>query len=484
MWTFSEIGSPVKKRRDISLSMNEFFDHFKGLSSIAILGGRRSGKLTFALYFASQLTQKPIVLISPFSQRYFNDEWKTDALLSSTLGPTLKNIKTHDFRDDWNILEKNHGYSFLLKYIEKLINESHELIIIHRINEFFENQTAMEIENFLFSLLAIVQASEKIVIFTVDIKNKNTAYIHDFFKHNIDSEFAISSISNKTKARTIELVFSILATQHEQFSFELNSSTQQFKLIPKDALPKVVNKQYPRIILASQSPKLERITRYLFEKNQYEFIQIEPYLTEVIQALSDDPQLIIFNPSIYLSPTDLTTIGALLKSSSTRVIFISPNPTLRRRDKEDIRSKGFPVVQEGDFYIEDFIYSLEHALDHPFYSTELKKIPNRTYVVYEPTKFNQFIVSFLCKGLFFTIFKFKTLSPIAEEDVKKNLARAFDVAYINKDKHLIYLFLVNTSSKNSASIESKFSAISPEIQLIGYEDATTFSLNKNNISLF
>lgn len=460
--------------------MNTLFDDFISLNSIAILGDRRSGKLTFALYFAAQLTRKPIVLISPFSQDHFNQEWKTESLLNSNIGSIIKDMETHDFREDWNILEKNHGYSFLLKYIEKLIHQSKDLIIIHRINEFFKDQTAFEIENFLFSLLAIIQESEKIIIFTVDIKNKNAAYIHDFFKQNIDSEFAISAIDNKSKARAIDLVFSILATQHEKFLFKQDTTTHQFTLTAKDIPPTLVKTNLPHIILASQTSSLEGIVDYLFENKHYQITQIEPTLAEIIRAMSTEPQLIIFNPSIYLSNSDLTTIGILLQNSSTHVVFISPNSTLRRRDKQDIRSKGFPVVHEGDFYIEDFIFSLEHALDTPFYSIELQKIPNKTYVVYDLKKFNQFIVSFLCKGLFFTIFKFTSPSPISEEDVKKNLARAFDVAYINEDKSLVYLFLVNTSAKNVSAIESKFSAIAPDIHLIDYEDATTFNLDDND----
>lgn len=459
--------------------MNEFFDNFKSLSSIAILGEQQSGKLTFSLYLASQLTDQPILLISPFSHNYFHNKWKTDSLLQSNIGSTIKNMETHDFRNNWNILEKDYGHYFLLKYIEKLINESNELVIIHRIHEFFDNQTAIEIENLLFNILSIVQASEKTIIFSVDIKNKSAAYIHEFFKQNIDSEFAISAITCKTHARTIKLVSSILTTSHEQFSFELNTSTQQFELNPKDSAIQPTDTPLARIFLASQSSTLADTVSYLFAKNQYSFIQIEPSLTELIRVMSNNPQLIIFNPSVYLSPSDLATVGALSKTNATPIIYISPNPTLRRRDKENIRSKGFPVVQEGEFYIEDFIFSLEHALEIPFYSNELKKIPNKTYVVYDRTKFDQFIVSFLCKSLFFTIFKFKNPSPISEEDVKKNLARPFDVAYINTKDNLIYLFLVNTSAKNASAIESKFSAITPDIQMIDYMDATIFDRNSD-----
>ena len=459
--------------------MNKFSDDFTSQNSIAILGNRRSGKLTFALYFASQLTHKPIVLISPFSQSHFNEEWKTEPLLNSNLGTMIENMETHDFREDWNILEKNHGYSFLLKYIEKLIHQASELVIIHRINEFFEEDTALEIENFLFSLLAIVQASEKIIIFTVDIKNKSAAYIHGFFKQNIDSEFAISGIANKTKARTIDLVSSIFTTEYEKFSFEFNTNSQQFTLTPKDLIPQLAENNAPHIILASESSTLEKIVHYLFEKKPFQMTQIKPFLTDIIEVMSEHPQLIIFNPSIYLSRSDLTTIGALLKHSPTDIIFISPNSSLRRRDKQDIRAQGFPIVQEGFFYIEDFIFSLEYALDIPFYSTELQKIPNKTYVVYDLKEFNQFIASFLCKGLFFTVFKFISSAVISEADVKKNLARAFDVAYINEEKRSIYLFLVNTSAKNVTSIESKFSAIDPDIQMIDYKDATAFNLDHN-----
>lgn len=458
--------------------MNKYFEDFQSLSSIAISGDRQSGKLTFAMYCASQMTQKPVTLISPFGQKFYNKKRKASLQLNSNLQPVLKGIDSYNFRENWKLLKNDYGYAFLLKDIEKIINGASELVIIHRVDEFFEIHDTNEIENFLFNIITIAQVAEKIVIFTVNMGNSNSRYIYEYFEKNIDSEFVITKRPYDAKARDVELVSSLFSVQHSKFAFELDTKTKQFDLVPKkygeqsDQETKI-----SRVILASQSIELGRIAKYLFEGNNFKLSQVEPGLTEMINVINDEPQLVIFNPSEHQSAAELKKISKLVKNSNIKVLFISPRPILRRQDKSEILQSGFCDVQEKDFYIEDFILSIERALGQPFYSAEMEKIPNKTYVTYDQNTFRKFIVAFLCKNLFFTVFKFKYESTLSEGDVKKNLGRAFDVAFINKDEKLIYLFLVNTVEKNAPAIEAKFSAISKDVQMIGSRDAIKYSLD-------
>ena len=461
--------------------MNKYFNDFQSLSSIAISGDRQSGKLTFAMYCALQMTQKPVTLISPFSQNFFNKKRKASLRLNSNLQPVLENIVPYNFKENWKLLKNDYGYAFLLKDIEKIINGASELVIIHRIDEFFEIHDTNEIERFLFNIITIAQAAGKIVIFTVNMGNNNSHYIYEYFEKNIDSEFVITKRPYDVKARDVELVSSLFSAQHSKFSFELNATTKQFDLSPKKQSEQNDQEtKASRIVLASESSELAGVVKYLFEGNAFKLSQTDSSLTKMISVINDEPQLIIFNPSDHQSITEIKKISKLVKNSNINVLFISPRPILRRQDKAEILQSGFCDVQEKYFYIEDFILSIERALGQPFYNTEMQKIPNKTYVIYDKKTFRKFIVAFLCKNLFFTVFKFKYESALSEEDVKKNLGRAFDVAFIDRDQKLIYLFLVNTVEKNAPAIEEKFSAICKGVQIIGSRDAIKYSLDYQN----
>ncbi|MCK5828702.1 MAG: hypothetical protein KAH20_00175 [Methylococcales bacterium] len=461
--------------------MNKYFEDFQSLSSIAISGDRQSGKLTFAMYCASQMTQNPVTLISPFSKNFFNKKRQATLQLNSNLQSILERIDQYNLRENWKLLKNKYGYAFLLKDIEKIIGGARELVIIHRVDEFFEIHDANEIENFLFNMITIAQAAEKSLIFTVSTGNNNSHYIYEYFEKNIDSEFVISKRLYDAKARDVELVSSLFSVQHSKFSFELNAKTKQFDLVPNkygeqdDQESKVY-----RIILASQSSTLAGVVKYLFDGNNFTLSQVEPHLTEIMNVISDEPQLVIFNPSEHQSIAELKKISKSVKNSNVKVLFISPRSILRRQDKAEILQSGFCDVQEKDFYIEDLILSIERALGVPFYSDEMQKIPNKTYVIYDQGIFQKFIVAFLCKNLFFTVFKFKYEATLSAEDVKKNLGRAFDVALINKEEKLIYLFLVNTMEKNRPAIEAKFSAISENVKMIGSKDAVKYSFDYQN----
>jgi hypothetical protein len=150
---------------------------------------------------------------------------------------------------------------------------------------------------------------------------------------------------------------------------------------------------------------------------------------------------------------------------------------MRRQDKSEILRSGFCDVHERNLYIEDLILSVERALGQPFYSSEMKKVPNKTFVIYDKKTFSRLLVSFLCKHLFFTVFKFKYQSSLFEDNIRKNLGRSFDAAFINKREKIIYLFLVNTTAVNAGVIEKKFSVIGPKVQMLGFKEATKYSLD-------
>lgn len=458
--------------------MNNYFKNYRSLSSVLISGGRQSGKLTFALYFASQLTQKPVALISPFSQDVFNKKRKESSWVNSNLQPVLEGIDTFHFRESWKVLKKRYGYGFLIKDIEKIINRADEFIIFHRLDKFFEIDETNEIENFLFNVLTIVQAEEKKIIFTFKTGDSRSRYMRDYFDKNIDSEFVISKRPYNNKARDVEMVFSLFSVKHSSFSFELDDGAKKIIFTPRGQDEGSDNKiKTYRVVLASRSSKLIGIVKYLFGIDNFKLKLVDSTLPEMIKAINGEPQLIIFNPLEDQSVTELEKISKVVRNSNIKVIFISSRLVMRRQDKAEILRSGFCDVLARELYIEDFILSVERALGQLFYSSEMKKVPNKTFVIYDKKTFSRLLVSFLCKHLFFTVFKFKYQLSLSEDDIRKNLGRSFDAAFINKSEKVIYLFLVNTTAVNADVIEAKFSEIDPKVQMLGFKEAAKYSLD-------
>ncbi len=458
--------------------MNNYFKNYQSLSSILISGGRQCGKLTFALYFASQLTKKPVTLISPYRQDVFNKKRQENSWLSSNLQLVLEDIDTFHFRKSWKVLKKRYGYGFLIKDIEKIISRADEFIIFHRLDKFFEIHDTNEIENFLFNILTIVQAEEKKIIFTFKTGDSRSRYMRDYFDKNIDSKFVISKRPYDNKTRDVEIVSSLFSIKHSSFSFELDEGENKFIFAPRGQDEGSDNKiKTYRIVLASRSSELIGIAKYLFGIDNFELKLVDSTLPEMIKVINNGPQLIIFNPLEDQSVTELKKISKVVRNSNIKVIFISSRLVMRRQDKAEILRSGFCDVHERNLYIEDLILSVERALGQSFYSSEMKKVPNKTFVIYDKKTFSRLLVSFLCKHLFFTVFKFKYQSTLSEDDIRKNLGRSFDAAFINKREKIIYLFLVNTTAVNADVIEAKFSVIDPKVQMIGFKEATKYSLD-------
>ncbi len=461
--------------------MNKFFKSFQALSSIAVSGDRQSGKLTLALYFALQLTQKPVTLISSFNKSFFNKKIKANLRLTSNLQPTLEQLDYFNLKEDWKALKNQYGYAFLLKDIEKIISASDEVVIIHRIDDFFEIQDRNDIEDFLYNLINIGQAEEKILIFTVNMGHNNARYIYEYFEKNIDSEFVISKRLYETQGWDVELVSSLFSTEHSKFSFEFHESKDQFDLTPISfGSLSERRKQVFHVVLASQSPELADIVKYLFDGEGFDLRQIDPNIIDMMNVLTDEPHLIIFNPPLNLSDSEFKKINKLVANNHRKVVFVSPQTLIRSQDKASLLQSGFLDVHKKDFHVEEFVLSVERILGHSFYSSEMEKVPNKTYIIHDQKSFSRFIVAFLCKNLFFTVFKFKYQLPLSEKNLKKHMGRSFDVAFIDKDEQIVFVFLVNTLARNALAIQDKFKEIDKRMLMIGFKDATKYSIDYKN----
>ena len=457
--------------------MNKLFKNLQSLSSFAIAGENDSGKLTLAWFFASKITKSPVKLICPFNKAEFNKKKETYLRQNSNLYPIIKDTAIYNFKENWQELKNELGYGFLLKDIDKVIADADDVVLFHHIDEIFDSQDEADVENFLFNLITTAQIEEKKLIFTLDSKGRISRYIYNYFERNIDAQFVIKNDGYNENIRSVELATSLFSTQESLFSFELDSNNN-YDLVrsTEKSSDGAQNKKY-QIVLASDNADIISIINYLFKGEDFEFTHIEPNLAKMMEVILNEPDVIIFNPSENLSSAEFRKISQLVSNKHKKVIYISQKPAQRRADVSEIIQKGYYDVLDSQFHIEDLIVSLERVLEDHFYTGEMKKVPGKTYVIYDEKAFSRFIIAFLCKNLFFTVFKFKFETSFSEVNLKNSLGRAFDVAYINKKKKTVYFFLVNTLARNSSAIEAKIASANKGFKLIGFKDATKYSLD-------
>ena len=457
--------------------METITSSLKIFSSTSICGKRQSGKLTLAWYFSSLLTDKPVTLISPFSKVFFQKKIQANLKLNSNLQPTLDNLIYFNLKSDWKFYKNNYGYSFFNEEIERIVRESNEVVIFHRIESFFELQDSNEIDEFVYNIIYFSLSLGKKIIFTLSMSSDNSDKFYDVFEKNIEYDFLISKRLYDNKVRDVELISSLIKVEYSKFIFEYNNSKFDFELLPMLTGNETSRLSLSfKIIVASESKYLINISKYLFYKECFELKIISPILSDIIVEIAVDRLcVVIFNPTKNQLESDIKKIGSVISNSNNKSIFISSKLSLRNQDKLKIFSQGFSHALCGYFYIDELILTVELAIEYHFYTKEIERIPDKRFIIYEAKLFNDFISVLLKKNIFFSIFKFKYETPVNEKDIKNSLWRSFDIVYYVKKDNVFYLFLINTLKRNLKSIIGKMKGINETIELVYIKESIDFN---------
>jgi len=458
------------------LIMKNLLEQLPYIDSFVISGCRQSGKLSLALFFSSKLTSRPVTLISASNKEYYNKKETAFLALKTNLQPVLENIRAFNLKLDWKTLKSRYGFNYLLKDIEKIIDKSNDVVIFHRIDDFFEIQDSDDIDAVISKIISLSNAKGLKVLFTINMGNERSRYIYEYFERNIDAEFLISKRTSSSNVRDVELISSHVSVRYSYYSFSLNKVTNNFEVNPiRKAGLEVSQKQVYQVVLASSSPDLISIIRYLFESDIFQVKYIKPALIDMMSEIAGESDVILFNPPSGQSLSETNKVSRLVSSSNKKVILISSQSRLRYQDKADLLRKGFNDIFDGLFNIEEFIFSIEEAIGHPFYNNKIQNLPDKKLVLKDIVHFSRFIAAYLQSNVFFTIFKFEYKSTISEGRLKEMLGRTYDIACFNKNEKTIFLCLINTLSRDSKHIESKIKKICPTIELIGNKDSSQYS---------
>ncbi len=145
------------------------------------------------------------------------------------------------------------------------------------------------------------------------------------------------------------------------------------------------------------------------------------------------------------------------KNLKTKFFMISKKPYLRQKDILQEHINGVDKLMKMDFFLEDYILSMEKYLHTNFYSKRfltLKEYPE--VVLHDKKRFFDRVESLIEKKIFFSLFRYHYQSEIDIDDYNiKKIVRDHDNILIDKENREIYFLLLNVVPEFGTQIIKK-----------------------------
>jgi len=199
-----------------------------------------------------------------------------------------------------------------------------------------------------------------------------------------------------------------------------------------------------QIALITDNNDLKKLNYYLFrDVSDVDHYTIDS-LDDIDITLLDSMDIIIFHKEDdALKHEILHNIKA--KQLSTTFFCISSKPYLRQKDILEAHINGVDKLMKMDFFLEDYILSMEKYLHSNFYSKRLLKLEEpEDVLVSSQVKYSQRVNDLVERKIFFSSFcyKFKAEIDIDEYNLRK-IVREYDTIFIDKNKNEITFLLLN-----------------------------------------
>ncbi len=198
-----------------------------------------------------------------------------------------------------------------------------------------------------------------------------------------------------------------------------------------------------KIALITDNNDLRKLNYYLLR----DVSDIDYY---TIDNLEDDELDMIEDMDIVIYNMDDTTLKDKIlhhikaKQLKTNFFMISNKPYLRQKDILQEHINGVDKLMKMDFFLEDYILSMEKYLRSNFYSKRLLALEDMPDVVlHESKKFYDRVNSLIDKKIFFSLFRYSYQSEIDIYDYNiKKIVREHDNILIDrKNKELVFVLL-------------------------------------------
>lgn len=409
--------------------------------SMLIDGGGKAGKMTFLFYLINFFYKDKAIIFTPQESYLFNR--RVSALASQY--PQFKNLKgnvTPYFLDeDWNALKQKYGYEFFLQELINIIKTSEEnVIVMHRIGEFFEFQDRYEIENVYKSLVKIATKHDKKMIFLANDQNENFEYIR-----RIADEFTDVSISIKNNEENERLLNIKDVLHHKEYPlmhFKIHKENFILDLYEKNQ--QITDTKEKNILIAELNQahdNMKDVCSYIFDKPNFT-VKYADSLQSILQEIFICPDIVIV--LMERDQKNFDTISAIKQQlPTTSIVSIMDQDFVRTEDVQEAYTNGCDELFANNLSLESLILTLQKSSKTLFYTQSLKSLPKYENILNTFESFKSLAEECVERSLFFTAFVLETKE---EFEFITSTSRQSD--YIYQTKHKIYYIALSTMPKD------------------------------------
>jgi len=418
-------------------------------NSMIIDSGGKAGKMTFLFYLINFFYKDKAIIFTPQESYLFNR--RVDALSSQYL--QFKNLRdnvTPYFLDEeWNSLKQKYGYEFFLEEILHIIKTSDEnVIVMHRMGEFFEFQDRYEIENIYKTLIKTAIKYDKKMIFLVNNKNENYEYIRRIAEEFTD--ISVNITNNEKNERLLNIKDVLQHKEYPLMHFKIHKENFILDLYEKDETNvEFTTKNILIAELDETDHHMRDICTYIFNKPNFH-VKYANSLQSILQEVFISPNVIVV--LMKRDQKNFDTIAAIKKQlPDTIIVGILDQEFVRTEDVQEAYSNGCDELFANNLSLDNLILALQKASKSLFYSQSLQTLSAKKNIFTTLEEFKILANECIEKSLFFTAF---TLESKSKFETITSPSRNSD--YIFQTDNKIYYIALSTMPKDITYIADQY----------------------------
>ena len=202
-------------------------------------------------------------------------------------------------------------------------------------------------------------------------------------------------------------------------------------------------KQKLQVMLMSDCEDIKKLNYYIFSSTEdIDFYNLDDLPNDPVDLFSQ-MDILIYNKSDKKLKQEILN---MIKENSLQLKFfyITNKPYLRQKDSIIEHMSGVDKLFKKDFFLEDYILSIEKYTKTNFYSKRLLDLtPKDEIITYNKKEYEDTIKDLLLAKVFFSTFTYEYESDIEIDSYNiKKIVREYDTIFIDKEKKEInFLFL-------------------------------------------
>ena len=199
-----------------------------------------------------------------------------------------------------------------------------------------------------------------------------------------------------------------------------------------------------QVALFSDSEDIKKLNYYLFaDVDGIDYYTIDSLSEDDISDV-DDMDIIVFNKEDDIQK-EILLHNIKAKNLGTKFFVISNKSYLRQKDILKEHVNGVDQLLKMDFFLEDYILSMERYLCNNFYSKRLLAHEDeQDVIISDKEKFEKKVDALISKKIFFSRYNYKFDSEIDINSYNiRKIVRECDLIYIDKKEKEITFLLLN-----------------------------------------